>query len=65
MQDGGGAGDSRQVVAYLVAPEADEYVAVMGVLESSVSDLTPREVARGLVATRRIVVGIPCCPPAT
>src|SRR5262245_35898531 len=33
--------DSRRAVAYRVAPEADEYIAIMGVLEVSVTELTP------------------------
>jgi uncharacterized protein (TIGR02677 family) len=49
VPEGEDAGDSRQVVTYLVVPETDEYVAVMAVLESSVSDLTPRDVVRGLL----------------
>jgi uncharacterized protein (TIGR02677 family) len=40
--------DARRAVAYLVAPEADEYIAIMSVLESSPTDLTPAEVAGGL-----------------
>lgn len=40
--------DSRRALAYLVAPEADEYIAIMNVLEASITDLTPREVAQAL-----------------
>jgi uncharacterized protein (TIGR02677 family) len=52
--------DSRRVVAYLVAPEADDYIAVMAVLESSLSDLTPADVvvelaAAGVVMDERTV----------
>lgn len=39
-----GATGSRRAVSYLVAPEADDYVAIMAVLEASLSDLTPAEV---------------------
>lgn len=42
--------DSRRAVAYLVAPEADDYIAIMAVLESSLSDLTPAEVVVELTA---------------
>lgn len=40
--------DSRRATAYLVAPETDEYVAIMNVLEASITDLTPAEVAQAL-----------------
>lgn len=40
--------DARRAVAYLVAPESDEYVAIMAVLEGSAADLTPREVLSAL-----------------
>lgn len=40
--------DSRRATAYLIAPEADEYIAIMSVLEASISDLTPAEVAEHL-----------------
>lgn len=43
-------GDARAVLIYLVAPESDQYVAVMDVLEASVTDLTPREVVARLAA---------------
>ena len=36
--------DSRRVVQYLVEKESDDYVAIMGILEGSVRDLTPAEV---------------------
>lgn len=36
--------DSRRAVSYLVAPEADDYVAIMAVLEASLTDMTPAEV---------------------
>jgi hypothetical protein len=42
--------DARRVTAYLIAPEADEYIAIMTVLESSVSELTPGEVAAAVQA---------------
>jgi uncharacterized protein (TIGR02677 family) len=40
--------DARRAVGYLVAPEADEYIAIMSVLESSATDLTPAEIAAAL-----------------
>jgi len=40
--------DTRRVVAYLAAPESDEYVAIMSVLEGSPTDLTPAEVTAAL-----------------
>ncbi|MGH3901421.1 MAG: DUF2397 domain-containing protein [Pseudonocardiaceae bacterium] len=40
--------DTRRCVAYLVVAESDQYIAVMDVLESSVTDLTPAEVTRAL-----------------
>ena len=43
-------GDSRDVVIYLVAPESAQYIAVMDVLESSITDLTPSEVRTRLQA---------------
>ena len=42
--------DSRGVVSYLVVRESDQYVAIMDVLESSVTDLTPREIVAALQA---------------
>ena len=43
-------GDPRTVVAYLVATYAEDYVAIMDVLESSVTDLSPAELTRALTA---------------
>jgi hypothetical protein len=43
-------GDARAVLIYLVAPGSDQYVAIMDVLEASVTDLTPREVVARLQA---------------
>lgn len=40
--------DPRDAVRYLVAPEADEYIAIMEVLETSVTDVAPREVGTAL-----------------
>jgi hypothetical protein len=37
-------GDSRNVVIYLVVQESSQYIAIMDVLESSITDLTPSEV---------------------
>lgn len=45
--------DSRRATAYLVAPEADDYIAVMAVLEGSITDLTPGEVAQALTQQGR------------
>ncbi|GAB1331842.1 hypothetical protein ACE1SV_61810 [Streptomyces sennicomposti] len=42
--------DARMVVGYLVRPESSEYIAIMDVLEGSVTDLTVAEVAVALVA---------------
>lgn len=52
--------DGRRAVAYLVAPESEEYIAVMAVLEASPTDLSPAEVTallrgRDLVLDQRIV----------
>ena len=41
-------GDARAVLIYLVVPESDQYIAIMDVLESSVTDLTPGEVVARL-----------------
>lgn len=43
-----GVDDSRRVITYLVVRESDDYIAVMDVLEASVTDLTPAEVAAAL-----------------
>ena len=40
--------DARLAVSYLVAQEADDYIAVMTVLDASPTDLTPDEVAAAL-----------------
>jgi Protein of unknown function (DUF2397) len=40
--------DFRRAMAYLIAPEADDYIAIMAVLEASITDLTPAEVASAL-----------------
>lgn len=42
--------DARRAMAYLIAPESDDYLAIMTVLESSVSELTPGEVLAALQA---------------
>lgn len=47
--DGTAGRDSRQVVNYLVRPEAHSYIAIMDVLEKSVTDLTPAEITAALV----------------
>lgn len=43
--------DARQVVGYLVRPESGDYIAIMDVLEGSVTDLTVVEVAAALSAS--------------
>jgi hypothetical protein len=44
--------DARSALIYLVVRESDQYVAIMDALESSITDLTPREVgSRVRVAT--------------
>lgn len=45
-----GSDDARQVVGYLVRPESGDYIAIMDVLEGSVTDLTAAEVAAALAA---------------
>lgn len=40
--------DSRRVLSYLTARESDDYIAIMDVLEASVTDLTPGEVHAAL-----------------
>jgi uncharacterized protein (TIGR02677 family) len=42
--------DARSVVIYLVAPESVQYIAIMEILEGSITDLTPEEVAAHLHA---------------
>lgn len=43
-----GATDARRVVAYLLAQFTDEYIAIMGVVDASVTDLSPADVAHEL-----------------
>lgn len=45
-----GVDDARLATAFLLARESDEYIAVMDVLETSVNDLTPSDVAAALTA---------------
>jgi uncharacterized protein (TIGR02677 family) len=45
-----GVSDSRQAVAYLLSQRSDDYIAVMDVLESSITDMTPAEVVAALAA---------------
>ncbi|MCP2342992.1 DUF2397 family protein [Actinomadura rupiterrae] len=40
--------DARRVMAYLLVPESDDYIAIMEVLESSVTDMSPAEVTSAL-----------------
>jgi len=54
-----GEQDARGVLSYLVAPEAAHYIAIMDVLEASITDLTPDEVAAALASAQRpIEVGV-------
>ena len=50
-----GVEDNRRVVMYLISIESDDYIAVMDVLESSVTDLTPAEVTAALAAAGRMM----------
>jgi uncharacterized protein (TIGR02677 family) len=43
-----GATDARRVVAYLLAQFTDEYIAIMGIVDASVTDLSPADVAHEL-----------------
>ena len=45
-----GVTDTRLAVVYLTAPGSDEYIAVMDVLEASVTDMTPADVVTALGA---------------
>jgi uncharacterized protein DUF2397 len=47
--------DSRRAMAYLVAPGSDDYIRIMSVLESSVTDLTSAEVALLVSADRPVM----------
>lgn len=49
----GSAADARDAVGYLVRPEHDEYIAIMDVLEASVTDLTAAETTAALAAVGR------------
>lgn len=42
--------DARGVLIYLVVQESEQYIAIMDVLESSITDLTPRDVVARLEA---------------
>ncbi|MEW2345358.1 DUF2397 domain-containing protein [Streptomyces griseoaurantiacus] len=46
-----GVTDARKVVGYLVRPESSEYIAIMDVLEGSVTDLTVAEIAAALATS--------------
>lgn len=50
-----GVDDSRRVMTYLVVRESDDYLAVMDVLEGSVTDLTPADVTTALRTAGRIL----------
>ena len=45
-----GVSDSRLALAYLLSRASDDYIAVMDVLEASVTDMTPAEVVAALAA---------------
>lgn len=45
--------DTRRVVAFLLATESDDYVAIMEVFEASITDLTPPDVGAALDAAGR------------
>jgi hypothetical protein len=40
--------DARDVLSYLVAPEADQYIAIMDVIDASMTDLMPAEIGARL-----------------
>ena len=44
------AEDARSAVIYLVVPESAQYIAIMDVLESSITDMTPGEIGARLQA---------------
>ena len=50
-----GVDDSRRVMTYLIVPESDDYVAVMDVLEASVTDMSPGDVTAALAASGRVL----------
>lgn len=50
-----GASDSRAAVGYLIRPEADEYIAVMSVLEASVIEMSAADVRTELARLGRHV----------
>lgn len=45
--------DTRRVVAFLLAKQSDDYIAIMEVFEASITDLTPPDVAGALGAKGR------------
>lgn len=57
--------DARRVVGYLVRPEANDYIAVMDVLEGSVTDLTVAEVVAASTSTVRSTAPRPRGPNST
>lgn len=50
-RDASSADDSRNIVGYLLWPESDDYIAIMDVLEQSVTEMTGAEVTAALVAS--------------
>ncbi len=51
--DASGEPDSRAAVGYLIRPEADEYIAIMTVLEASVTEVSAAEVRTELARAGR------------
>lgn len=52
----GRADDSRRIMTYLIAPESEDYIAIMDALEGSVTDMSPTDVANALVNTHPLEV---------
>lgn len=49
--------DARRVVAFLLARESDDYIAIMQVFEASITDMTPVDVAAQLETVGRLLDG--------
>ena len=47
--------DARITLSYLNAPESADYIAVMDVLEASINDLSPMQVASALASAGRFL----------
>ena len=52
---GHAVGDARRVVTYLTTRDSDEYIALMDVLDASVTDLSPAEVTEQLRAAGTVL----------